>query len=65
MIAVEDREQLAIAIQRLPETERLALRMTALSGFPTHETAACMGLRPKRVRDALARARQMLRARLA
>jgi RNA polymerase sigma factor (sigma-70 family) len=64
LIDAEDRARLATAIQQLPELERMALRMVDVGGFSARETAGCMGIRPKKVNDALNRARAMLKARL-
>ncbi len=65
MIAAEESEELARAIQRLPETERLVLRMVTLHGISESDTARCMATPRIKVRQALARANGMLRARLA
>lgn len=65
LIADEERETLSGAIAKLPETERLVLRMVSLSGFSERDTARCMGLRTPKVTAALARAQAMLKARLA
>ena len=65
LVDAEEREQLHSAIARLPETERLVIRMVRLSGFSERDTARCMGLRTPKVTAALARAQAMLKARLA
>ena len=65
LIDAEDRARLTHAIQALPELERMALRMIDVGGFSAQETAGCMGMRARKVTDALARARSMLKARLA
>lgn len=65
MIADEERDHLTGAIANLPERERLVLRMVDLYGISTKDTAACTAMRHGQVRKALARAREMLKARLA
>lgn len=65
MVAAEERAHLSTAISRLPETERLILRMVDVEGFGTEETASCLAVRHAQVRKALERARGMLKARLA
>lgn len=65
MIAAEERDHLTSAISRLPETERLILRMVDVEGFGTEETAGCLAMRHGQVRKALERARLLLKARLA
>lgn len=65
MIANEEREYLTSAISRLPETERLVLRMVDLHGVSVEDTAACTAMRHAQVRKALERARRMLKDRLA
>lgn len=64
MVAAEERDQMTGAIARLPETERLVLRMVDVEGFGTEETAGCLAMRHGQVRKALERAREMLKARL-
>lgn len=64
MIAAEERSHLTSAISRLPETERLVLRMVDVEGFGTEETAGCLAMRHAQVRKALERARKMLASRL-
>lgn len=65
MVAAEERDHLTGAISRLPETERLVLRMVDVEGFGTEETAGCLAMRHAQVRKALDRARSLLKARLA
>ena len=65
LIAQEEREHLTGAIRRLPETERMVLRMVDIEGFSESDTASCAAMPMAKVRSALNRAREMLKARLA
>ena len=65
MVRQEEREHLTGAIRRLPETERMVLRMVDIEGFSESDTASCAAMPMAKVRSALARAREMLKARLA
>lgn len=53
------------AVSKLPEVERLVTRMVYFENFGEEDISACLAMRPSRVRRALARAREMLKARLA
>ena len=65
LVAKESHDLLALAIHNLPETERLILRMCDIEGFHPNETAGCLKLPTAKVRRALTRARELLKARLA
>ncbi len=65
MVRQEERDQMTGAIRSLPETERLVLRMVDLEGFSESDTASCAAMPMAKVRSALARARALLKARLA
>ena len=64
MIAAESHASVHRAISNLPDIERLVFRMIAVEGFGEVETATCIAMRPSKVRQAMERARVMLRARL-
>ena len=69
LIASEDRDLMTgsvrAAVSHLPETERLVTRMAYFEGFDENDIGACLAMRPSKVRRALERAREMLKARLA
>jgi DNA-directed RNA polymerase specialized sigma24 family protein len=65
LVAQESRDLLTGAIRALPETERLCFGLVHVEQFSIEDTASCTALRPQRVRQALARARELLKARLA
>ncbi len=60
MVEAEERDAITGAISRLPERERLVLRMVAIEGFQDDDVSGCLGLRHREVREALERARKML-----
>ena len=65
---MESSEQSAIlnrAVAALPEIERITLKMVHLEGMTEDDVGHCMAMPTAKVRRALARAREMLKARLA
>lgn len=65
LVAKEERDLFSGAVKKLPETERLIFRMVHLEGVSEKDTARCLSQPAAKVRRALARARDMLKARLA
>lgn len=61
----EEKHQVHLAVSNLPEVERLVTRMAYFENFGEEDISACLAMRPSKVRRALERARQMLKARLA
>lgn len=69
IIAKEEREHLTgavrFAVSRLPETERLVTRLAYFENMDEQDIGSCLAMPAAKVRRALMRAQQMLRARLA
>lgn len=57
-------EQLNIALQELPESQRSAIMLCNYQGFSNKEAAAIMDISVKALESAIARAKRSLRARL-
>lgn len=65
LIAKEEWDLLTGAVRKLPETERLVFRMIELEQISERDTSRCAAMPAAKVRRCLARAREMLKARLA
>lgn len=55
-----DTSVIVSAIQRLPDTQRIAFNMYEIEGYTTEEIARILNLQPASIRSAIARARQSL-----
>ena len=53
------------AVSLLPEMDRMVLKLTAFEGMDQRDVSACLAMPRAKVNAALARARSMLKARLA
>lgn len=65
IIAAEERDCMHAAINRLPEMDRIILKLVDIESLTVEETAGCLAMRHAQVRKALEKARAMLKARLA
>ena len=62
VVAVEDRAALLVALERLPERDRLVIACRYLLELSEAETAAALGVRPGTVKSRLSRGLERLRA---